>query len=123
MGTESFVHLAHNQGAFVSHPTPAPTTACSVLFADLPPQMFYSSLCCDGCCEVQVRSSTANDTEVYSETATGDVVNERVLDDFTTGLNTTTFCVLDVQPIERLAVKIVIKLHCNAAATPWCDQS
>ena len=82
--------------------------------------MFPFSLCCEGYCLAQVRSSIANDTEVFGEAVAGDVANERVLDDFTTGLNTTTFCVVDVQSVERLAVRVVIELHCDAAATPWC---
>ena len=82
----------------------------------------FPSLSCEGCCVAQVRSSFDNDIEVFGEAATGDVANERVLSDYRTGLNTTTFCVTDVQQVKRLAVKVAIELHCDAAATPWCVQ-
>lgn len=119
---DSFLHLEHEQGAFVRHPAPACTCACCDICPLNCHTCFQLSLCCDGCCLAQVRSSIANDTEVFGEAVAGDVANERVLDDYRTGLNTTQFCVTDVQPIERLAVRIVIELHCNAAATPWCLQ-
>ena len=61
-----------------------------------------------------------NQTEVFGESVSGDIANERVLHDFGTGLNTTTFCVSDIRVLERLAVKVVIKLHCDRTATPWC---
>ncbi len=61
-----------------------------------------------------------NQTEVFGESVSGDIANERVLHDFDTGLNTTTFCVSDIRVLERLAVKVVIELHCDQTATPWC---
>ena len=116
---DSFLHLAHEQGAFVRHPASARTWACcDICLLDC--RTCFHSLCCNTRCLAQVRSSIANDTEVFGEAVAGDVANERVLDDFSTGLNTTTFCVTDVQPIERLAIRIVIEFYCNAAATPWC---
>ena len=101
----------------------SPRSACTWAYCDiclLNCHTCFHSLCSNAWCLAQVRTSIANDTEVFGEAVAGDVANERVLDDFRTGLNTTTFCVTDVQPIERLAVRIVIELHCNAAATPWC---
>ncbi|KAK9840809.1 hypothetical protein WJX81_006295 [Elliptochloris bilobata] len=68
----------------------------------------------------RIRSGMENDTEVFGEAATGYVANERVMYDFDTGLNTTTFCVSEVQQVERLAIKILIELECNSTATPWC---
>ena len=70
---------------------------------------------------VQVRSTIDNHTEVFGESASGDIANVRVLHDFNTGLNTTTFCVIDMQVIEHLAVKVVVELHCDRTATPWCS--
>ncbi|KAK9802642.1 hypothetical protein WJX73_010123 [Symbiochloris irregularis] len=43
--------------------------------------------------------------------------------DFKTGLNTTAFRVVAVQPIASLAVRYIVDLHCDRTKTPWCQDT
>ena len=43
--------------------------------------------------------------------------------DFATGLNTTTFRLVSVQPIAGLAVRYSVDLYCDKMKTPWCVET
>ena len=46
-----------------------------------------------------------------------------VLDNLSTGLNTTMFSLVSVQPYLQLAVRFTVDLWCDRTSTPWCEES
>ena len=46
-----------------------------------------------------------------------------ILDDFQSGLNTTVFTIVSVEPMTELAVRFTVDLYCDRTATPWCEES
>lgn len=44
-----------------------------------------------------------------------------LLDDFDSGLSSARFWVKDVAPLQGLAIRFLLELHCDRSTTPWCE--
>ena len=44
-----------------------------------------------------------------------------LLDDYKSGLHETRFWIHDIVPLQSLAVKYTLELHCDVTVSPWCS--